>query len=148
MRTLIVLTALAAVAALAFPATSMSEPTAALASTLTAKSSRFGRVLFDGRGFVLYAFTRDPRGRSACSGACATAWPPYVATGKLSAGAGVTRSLLGTTRRRDGKLQVTYAGRPLYHYVGDRSPGQILCQNVDEFGGLWLVVRPNGKVVR
>jgi len=148
MRILIVLTALAAVAALALPAKSMSEPTAASASTLTAKSSRFGRVLFDGRGFALYAFTRDPRGRSACYGACATAWPPYFAKGRLSAGAGVTRSLLGTTRRRDGKLQVTYAGKPLYYYVGDRSPGQIFCQNVDEFGGLWLVVRPNGKVVR
>jgi predicted lipoprotein with Yx(FWY)xxD motif len=148
MRTLIFLTALAAVAALALPASSMSEPAAASASTLTAKSSRFGRVLFDGRGFVLYAFTRDPRGRSACYGACATAWPPYFAKGRLSAGAGVTRSLLGTTRRRDGRLQVTYAGRPLYYYVGDRSPGQIFCQNVDEFGGLWLVVRPTGKVVR
>jgi len=148
MRILIFLTALAAVAALALPASSMSEPAAASASTLTAKSSRFGRVLFDGRGFVLYAFTRDPRGRSACYGACATAWPPYFAKGRLSAGAGVTRSLIGTTRRRDGRLQVTYAGRPLYYYVGDRSPGQIFCQNVDEFGGLWLVVRPNGKVVR
>jgi len=148
MRTLICLTALAAVAALAVPASSMSEPTAASASTLTAKSSRFGRVLFDGRGFVLYAFTADSRARSKCYGACATAWPPYFAKGRLSAGAGVTRSLLGTTRRHDGKLQVTYAGRPLYYYVGDRSAGQILCQNVDEFGGFWLVVRPNGKVVR
>lgn len=148
MRILIFITALAAIAALALPASSMSEPAAPSASTLTAKSSRFGRVLFDGRGFVLYAFTRDPRGRSACYGACATAWPPYFAKGRLSAGAGVTRSLLGTTRRRDGKLQVTYAGKPLYYYVGDRSPGEIFCQNVDEFGGLWLVVRPTGKVVR
>ena len=144
MRTLIVLTALAAVAALAFPATSMSEPTAASASTLTAKSSRFGRVLFDGRGFVLYAFTRDPRGRSACSGACATAWPPYVATGKLSAGAGVTRSLLGTTRRRDGRRQVTYAGKPLYYYAHEGA-GQVLCHNVNLNGGFWWVIGTNGK---
>lgn len=150
MRILIVLTTLAAVTALALPASSMSHPASpsASASTLTAKSSRFGRILFDGRGFVLYAFTRDPRSRSACYGACATAWPPYFAKGRLTAGAGVSRNLLGTTRRRDGKLQVTYAGRPLYYYVGDRSPGQIFCQNVDEFGGLWLVVRPNGKPVR
>src|SRR5207245_1065452 len=103
--------------------------------------------LFDGRGFVLYAFTRD-RGRSSCSGACAKAWPPYLVTGRARAEAGVKSSLLGTTRRPDGKVQVTYAGRPLYYYVGDRKPGQILCQNVNEFGGLWLVVRPNGRLVR
>ena len=68
--------------------------------------------------------------------------------GSLKAGAGSKRSLLGTARRSDGKLQVTYAGRPLYYYVGDRKPGQISCQNVSEFGGLWLVVRRSGKLVR
>jgi predicted lipoprotein with Yx(FWY)xxD motif len=116
--------------------------------TLTAHSSRFGPILFDGKGFALYAFTKDPRGRSACYGACAAAWPPYLVRSAPRAAAGARRSLLGTTRRRDGKLQVTYAGRPLYYYVGDRSPYQILCQNVDEFGGLWLVARPNGMLVR
>ena len=116
--------------------------------TLTAHSSRFGQILFDGRGFVLYAFTRDARGRSACYGACATAWPPYIVKSAPRAAAGTKRSLLGTTRRRDGKLQVTYAGRPLYYYVNDRRPGQILCQNVSEYGGLWLVARPNGTLVR
>ncbi len=116
--------------------------------TLTARQSRFGPVLFDGRGYVLYAFTRDPRGRSVCTGACAAAWPPYVVRQAPRAGAGTKRSLLGTTRRKDGRLQVTYAGRPLYYYVGDRQPGQILCQNVSEFGGLWLVARPNGRLVR
>jgi predicted lipoprotein with Yx(FWY)xxD motif len=63
------------------------------------------------------------------------------------AAVGARNALLGTTRRADGRLQVTYAGKPLY-YVGDRSPGQILCQNVSEFGGLWVVVRPNGTLVR
>jgi predicted lipoprotein with Yx(FWY)xxD motif len=58
------------------------------------------------------------------------------------------QSLLGTSRRRDGRLQVTYNGRPLYFYVGDKKPGQVLCQNVDEFGGTWLVVRPSGRLVR
>lgn len=115
---------------------------------MTVKSSTYGRILFDGRGFVIYGFTRDPRGRSVCSGACATAWPPYLVKGTPRAAAGVKSSQLGTTRRADGKLQVTYAGRPLYHYIGDRKPGQILCQNVKEFGGLWLVVRPNGGLVR
>jgi predicted lipoprotein with Yx(FWY)xxD motif len=60
----------------------------------------------------------------------------------------VRASLLGTTRRRDGRLQVTYAGRPLYYYVRDIRPGQVTCQNVFGFGGLWLVMRPNGRVVR
>ena len=115
---------------------------------VTVQVSRFGRVLFDGRGFVLYAFTKDPRGRSVCTGACAAAWPPYTVAAPPRAGVGVTRSRLGTTRRADGRLQVTYAGKPLYYYVGDRGPGQILCQDVSEFGGLWLVARPNGTLVR
>jgi predicted lipoprotein with Yx(FWY)xxD motif len=76
------------------------------------------------------------------------AWPVYYASGKLRAGAGVRRSLLGTIRRRDGRRQVTYNGWPLYYYIGDRRPGQVTCQNVSEFGGLWLVVRPAGTLVR
>ena len=118
------------------------------APTLTVKSSSFGRVLFDGRGFVLYAFTRDKNGRSACYGACAKAWPVYYAKATLRAGIGIKRSLIGTTKRRDGRRQITYAGRPLYYYVGDTNAGQILCQNVVEFGGTWLIVRPSGKLVR
>ena len=113
---------------------------------MTAHTSRYGRVLFDGRGFALYTFSRDPRGRSDCSGACARAWPPYLVKHALSAGAKGSR--LGSVRRADGAIQVTYAGRPLYYYVGDRKAGQILCQNVSEFGGLWLVIRPNGVPVR
>jgi len=118
-------------------------------ATLTVRSSSFGSVLFDGRGRALYAFTRDRRGgASRCYGACAQKWPVYFAGGRLVAGKGVKRALLGTTRRRDGRRQVTYNGRPLYYYVGDRSPGQVLCQNIDEFGGTWLVVRPSGTLVR
>jgi predicted lipoprotein with Yx(FWY)xxD motif len=118
------------------------------APTVKAHTSSYGKVLFDGRGFVLYAFTRDHR-RSACYGACAKAWPPFYAPkGSLTVGAGIKRSLLGTVRRRNGRRQVTFAGRPLYHYVGDRSPGQILCQNVVEYGGRWLIVRPSGRLVR
>jgi predicted lipoprotein with Yx(FWY)xxD motif len=126
----------------------MAAPSRAAAKpTLTVHDSNFGRVLFDGSNRVLYAFTRDPRGKSVCYGACAAAWPPYIVRGTLRAGAGTTRSLFGTTRRRDGKRQLTYAGKPLYYYVHD-GPGQILCQDVREFGGLWLVVRPNGRLVR
>lgn len=119
-------------------------------STLTVASSSFGRILFDGQGYALYGFTRDLRRKSACTGACAKAWPPYLVASRkhARAGSGVTARLLGTTKRADGKLQVTYGGRPLYYYVGDRKPRQILCQNVNEFGGLWLVLRPNGTFVR
>jgi predicted lipoprotein with Yx(FWY)xxD motif len=116
-------------------------------STVTVKASPFGRILFDGRGYVLYAFTRDARAKSTCSGACARAWPPYIVKSKPAAAAGVAPRRLGTTKRPDGSLQVTYAGRPLYYYVGDRKPGQILCQNVTEFGGVWRVVRPSGRLV-
>ena len=117
--------------------------------TLTVRTSAYGPILFDGRGHALYAFTRDPRGgRSTCYGACAKAWPPYVVRGVLSVGSGGRRSLVRTVVRRDGSRQVTYAGRPLYYYVGDTRAGQVSCQNVFEFGGLWLVVRPSGKLVR
>jgi predicted lipoprotein with Yx(FWY)xxD motif len=144
MRYVIFLAAL--VGALAITAAPMAAEQAR--PTLITHSSGFGKVLFDGRGFVLYAFTKDPRGRSACKGACAAAWPPYVVRGAVRAGTGVNGSLLGTIRRANGARQVTYAGRPLYFYVGDKRPGQILCQNVSEFGGLWLVMRPSGKLVR
>lgn len=116
--------------------------------TVALGKSTYGPVLFDGRGYVLYAFTHDRPGRSTCSGACAKAWPPYILRGAVRAGAGAKGSLISTTRRADGTRQVTYAGRPLYYYVGDRKPGQILCQNVSEFGGLWLVMRASGAPVR
>jgi predicted lipoprotein with Yx(FWY)xxD motif len=117
-------------------------------STLTVRSTRYGSILFDGRGRALYAFTRDRRGGSSrCYGACAKAWPVYFAGGRLVAGKGVKRSLIGTTKRRDGRRQITYNGRPLYYYNADKI-GQVLCQNVAEFGGTWLVVRPSGALVR
>lgn len=148
MRTKLLITVLAVSASTAGVASAVPQGAEAPRSTVIVRSSNYGKILFDGRGFVLYAFTRDPRGRSACKGACAAAWPPYLVSLRARAGAGVKSSLLGTTRRADGKIQVTYAGRPMYYYVGDRRPGQVLCQNVDEFGGLWLVVRPSGKLVR
>jgi predicted lipoprotein with Yx(FWY)xxD motif len=139
---LLLAAAAASVAAVAPVATSGAAPLVAVAK------SQFGQILFDGRGFALYGFTKDPRGRSVCSGACAAAWPPYIVRSKPAAGKGASAKLLGTTRRRDGKLQATYAGKPLYYYIGDRSPGQVLCQNVVEFGGTWLVVKASGDFVR
>ena len=141
MKAILVLAAVVA-AVLVPSATSGQQP------TLTVRSSSFGKAVFDGRGFVLYAFTRDKRA-SACYGACAKAWPPYFAPkGELKVGAGLKRSLLGTVRRRNGRRQVTYAGKPLYFYVGDTRPGQILCQDVVEFGGRWLIVKPGGAYLR
>jgi predicted lipoprotein with Yx(FWY)xxD motif len=123
----------------------MSHP-AAKSGTVGVHTSAYGRILFDGRGFVLYAFTRDPARRSTCYGACAKAWPPFLVD-RVRAELGAKASLVGTTRRSDGSVQATYAGRPLYYYVGDREPRQILCQNVLEYGGWWRVVRPDGKPV-
>jgi predicted lipoprotein with Yx(FWY)xxD motif len=133
----------------AVSSTAAAQPDAQTRATLIVRDSRYGRVLFDGRGFALYAFTRDRRGGpSRCYGACAKAWPVYYSKNGQSAGTGVKRSLLGTVRRRDGRRQVTYNGWPLYFYVHENKPGLILCQNVEEFGGIWLVVKPSGKLVR
>jgi predicted lipoprotein with Yx(FWY)xxD motif len=145
------LAAVVAVSAAAASATQASRPgsiDASRSATLTAHSSRYGKILFGGRGRVLYLFARDRSGRSSCYGACAKAWPPLLTTGVSKGIAGVNAKLLGTTRRTDGTLQVTYAKHPLYYFKGDTKPGQIKCQNVSNFGGLWLVVAPNGNPVR
>ena len=116
--------------------------------TLKLRNTRYGPILFDGRDRVLYGFTRDKRGgKSTCYGACATAWPVYFAKGKVRAMRGVKQSLIGTVRRRNGRLQVTYNGWPLYFYAHE-GPREVKCQNVNEFGGLWLVVKASGKLVR
>jgi predicted lipoprotein with Yx(FWY)xxD motif len=112
----------------------------------TRNISGFGRVLVDGRGLPLYIFTADRGKTSRCYGACAKAWPVTYAGGTPRAAGGAKQALLGTTRRSDGRRQVTYRGRPLYYYVHDR-PGVALCHNVREFGGLWLLIRSSGKRV-
>jgi predicted lipoprotein with Yx(FWY)xxD motif len=108
--------------------------------------SQYGRVIADRKGEAVYLFTKEQSGKSECYGACAEAWPPLLAKGKPRAGSGARSRLLGTTKRRGGARQVTYRGQPLYYYKDD-SPGQILCQDVDEFGGRWLVVKPSGRPV-
>jgi predicted lipoprotein with Yx(FWY)xxD motif len=146
MRPFLALTGIAVVALIVATSALSSSPQAS--SSVTARGSSFGRILFDGRGFALYAFTRDRPRHSACANACANKWPPYIVRRRPNGRRGVDASLLGSIVRRDGRRQATYAGKPLYFYVGDRKPLQVLCQNVREFGGLWLVVRPNGTVVR
>lgn len=110
---------------------------------IRAIDSQFGTIVGDGRGQAVYLFDKEQSSRSECYGECARAWPPVLTKGRPRAGEGVRKRLLGTTRRRNGTRQVTYDGRPLYYYVDD-APGRVLCHNVLEFGGLWLVVRPDG----
>ncbi len=117
---------------------------AARGPTITVRPSAFGRMLFDARRQAIYVFERDGRNRSRCYGECAKAWPPVYTKGKPVAGPGTRASLLGTTRRRDGRLQVTYRGRPLYYYVNE-GPGEVRCHNVDLNGGLSWVDGPDGK---
>ena len=113
-------------------------------TTITIGDSEFGRMLFDARKQAIYIFENDPKGRSVCTGECAEAWPPVFTGGEPKAGKGVRESLLGTVKRRDGKLQVTYAGKPLYFYAHEK-PGEVRCHNIDLNGGFWWVVGPNGK---
>jgi predicted lipoprotein with Yx(FWY)xxD motif len=109
------------------------------------EKSHFGRVLFDSNGQVVYVFENDGRNRSRCTSAdCVKAWPPVLTRKPPTAGAGVEAALLGTIRRGDGMLQVTYNGRPLYFYEHE-GPGEIRCHNVDLHGGLWWVVTPRGE---
>ena len=106
-----------------------------------------GSILVDSRGITLYDFPPDKGTTSVCYGACAALWPPVLTHGKPVAGTGVHASLLGTTRRKDGKLEVTYNGHPLYYWVGDKKPGQTTGQGLNQFGGPWWVLSPAGKEI-
>jgi predicted lipoprotein with Yx(FWY)xxD motif len=114
---------------------------------VTLHSSDYGTILADGRGRALYLFTHDTK-KSRCYGRCATAWPPFLTKGQPRAVGKVQQSLLGTVKRDDGKKQVTYNGHPVYYYVSDKQPGQVLCQAVLEYGGYWYVVDRSGKAIR
>jgi predicted lipoprotein with Yx(FWY)xxD motif len=129
-------------AALALAATAI--PASAAGTTVSVRGSQFGRIVWGPKQQAVYAFQRDRRNLSRCYGECAALWPPVYTKGRPSAGPGVRTSLLGTTRRRDGRLQVTYAGRPLYYYAHE-GRNQVLCHNVNLNGGLWWVVGPNGR---
>jgi predicted lipoprotein with Yx(FWY)xxD motif len=107
-------------------------------------ASDYGPMLFDASGQAIYLFDKERTSTPACYGACAEAWPPVLTEGPPR-GAGRVRSrLLGTTQREDGSLQVTYAGHPLYYYAHE-GKNQVLCHQISEYGGLWLVVTPSGK---
>ena len=116
----------------------------AAGTAITVGDSEFGDMLFDSNKQAIYIFERDERNKTVCYGECAAAWPPVFTKGEPRGGEGVKASLLGTIKRRDGRTQVTYDGKPLYFYAHEE-PGQVLCHNVDLNGGLWWVVGPDGK---
>jgi predicted lipoprotein with Yx(FWY)xxD motif len=108
-------------------------------------------VLVDGQGFTLYVFAPDKHsGHSTCYGACAGGWPPLVLPSGVNqalAGSGVRKGLLGTTRRTDGTVQVTYKKWPLYTWVIDTAPGQATGQDINNLGGKWYVITHAGLVL-
>ena len=105
--------------------------------------SDYGTMLYDAGGQPIYLFDIETGPRPRCYGACAQAWPPVLTRGDPRSGKGVRSDLLGTTRRTDGSVQVTYAGHPLYFYAHE-GKYEVLCHDVVEYGGTWLVVRPDG----
>jgi len=117
------------------------------ATTVSTAQTRLGRIIVDGRGRTLYLFEKDRHGRSSCSGACASYWPPLLANGKPTATHGARQSLLGTTKRANGSRQVTYAGHPIYHFVQDTKRGQTNGEGMKAFGGSWYALTPAGKKI-
>ena len=114
---------------------------------VSAASTSLGMILVDGSGRTLYLFEKDQSDQSACAGACVAAWPVDQTSATPKAGSGVTASLLGTIKRGDGSVQVTYNQHPLYYYAGDSQPGQHNGQGVEAFGAAWFVVGPAGGAV-
>ena len=119
-----------------------SSPSAA--ATISVRSNSLGQILVDASGKTLYLFEADTHTQSACSGACAQAWPPLTTTGAPKAGGGASPSLLGTTTRSDGATQVTYGGHPLYYFIGDTKPGDTNGEGSTAFGAGWDVLSPTG----
>lgn len=128
-------------------AASPTSSAAGKATRLGSANSTLGRLVVDGSGRTLYLFEKDKNRHSACYGACAQYWPPLLTHGKPVARVGVKQSLLGTTRRRNGSQQVTYAGHPLYRYVGDTGAGQTNGAGLQDFGGGWDPISPSGKKI-
>jgi predicted lipoprotein with Yx(FWY)xxD motif len=127
--------------------TASSEPSGGgTAAVVTASSvPKLGKVIVDSKGFTLYDFHKDKGGKSSCFGACAQVWPPLTTEGKPQVGEGAMASKLGTTKRKDGTVQVTYAGWPLYTYVADKKPGEANGNDFSSFGAQWYALLPSGE---
>jgi predicted lipoprotein with Yx(FWY)xxD motif len=135
----VALMAAGVLAASAFAATST--------STISLRTTPVGKVLVAANGRTLYLFTADKGKKSTCYGQCASFWPPLFSA-KPTVGAGLKASKLGTTKRRDGKLQVTYAGHPLYFFAKDKKAGDVNGQGFVHFGGSWWVVSAAGMSIK
>ena len=122
------------------------QDTAAPGTTLeVAQTEALGDFLVDADGMTLYLFTKDTENTSTCYDDCASAWPPFLTDGEAAVGEGLDASLLGTTERTDGTVQVTYNGWPLYHWAKDEAPGDTTGQDIGE---VWYVVSPAGEAVQ
>jgi predicted lipoprotein with Yx(FWY)xxD motif len=128
------------------PVSSSSSATGGMALT-AAEVSGLGTVLVDSEGFTVYEFAKDQGPTSSCYGACEEAWPALTTEGKPTAGEGAMSSQLGTTKRKDGTLQVTYAGHPLYTFVEDESAGEANGNESNAFGGKWSALDESGSAV-
>ncbi len=126
---------------------SMAHSATGTRTTVSLRTTKLGRVLVNPRGHTLYLFAKDKRGKSACSGSCAKFWPPLLTRGRPTGGSGVRSSLLGTTRRSNGSLQVTYNKHPLYAYVLDKQAGQTNGVGQFAFGAKWYAVSARGTAV-
>ena len=124
-----------------------SAATGATGTVVTWRNTPIGNAITTSSGRTLYLFRADHGTASACYGQCATYWPPLLTTGKPVAAGRVKVSLLGTTRRKDGKLQVTYKGHPLYTYLPDAKPGQTTGEGSTAFGAAWYALAPSGATI-
>jgi predicted lipoprotein with Yx(FWY)xxD motif len=120
---------------------------AASAAKIAVGKSSLGRILVNVQGRSVYLFEKDARKASTCYGACASVWPAVTTSRAPIAEKGVVAAMLGTRKRRNGMLQVTYNGHPLYTYSGDAKAGQTNGQGSNAFGGAWYVLSPAGKKI-
>jgi predicted lipoprotein with Yx(FWY)xxD motif len=125
------------------PSTAAAAPVAKTGTVITTAGSDYGVMLFDQKGQAIYLFDKEQTSKAECYDRCAAAWPPVYTKGAAVAAGAARADLLGSTKRSDGREQVTYAGHPLYYYAFEK-PRQVLCHNVVEYGGRWLVVTPGG----
>ena len=108
-------------------------------------AQKLGMILVDSNGMTVYDFHKDKGTTSSCYGPCAEGWPPVLTEAEPEVGNGASSSKLGTTERKDGTMQVTYAGHPLYTFVADKKPGEANGNDVSAFGGQWYALKGNGE---
>jgi predicted lipoprotein with Yx(FWY)xxD motif len=123
------------------------HPHAAGGSAIAIRSTSLGKTLVDANGRTLYLFKGDRPGVSTLSSAGTAVWPRFVSAGHVKAEGGARAALIGTTTSPSGVRQVTYAGHPLYYYVGDSSPGSTRGQGLNQFGALWYVLGSSGNAI-